>query len=203
MGKQRYTELTCCHCGVKFMKRNGDVNSAIRKGQTNFFCGAKCSSRGTVEVRSELLRLYRDCIVCGKRFNGKTITNHCSEECASKTRSDSVAKQQDLRHKNYIHRWKSGDASGVIGDGSVVSAHIRRYLFEKYNGKCSRCGWAEVNQFTKKIPLAVEHVDGDWKNNSEENLTLLCPNCHSLTSTYGSLNRGRGRPYRKKYRDRS
>jgi hypothetical protein len=38
-------------------------------------------------------------------------------------------------------------------------------------------------------------------NNKEENLILLCPNCHSLTSTFGSLNIGNGRKYRRiKYR---
>jgi 5-methylcytosine-specific restriction endonuclease McrA len=30
-------------------------------------------------------------------------------------------------------------------------------------------------------------------NHNEKNLNLLCPNCHSLTPTYGSLNKGNGR----------
>lgn len=34
-------------------------------------------------------------------------------------------------------------------------------------------------------------------NNKEENLLLLCPNCHSLTSTYKGANKGNGRPGRK------
>lgn len=36
-------------------------------------------------------------------------------------------------------------------------------------------------------------IDGDFRNCSEENLTVLCPNCHSLTPTFMSLNRGNGR----------
>ncbi len=32
-----------------------------------------------------------------------------------------------------------------------------------------------------------------------KNLTLLCPNCHSLTKTYKGANKGGGRTYRKKY----
>lgn len=64
---------------------------------------------------------------------------------------------------------------------------IRRYVLEKYS-----------------IPLHVDHEDGDPTNNTESNLRALCPNCHSLTSTYGALNRGRGRATRrakdKKYR---
>ena len=34
-------------------------------------------------------------------------------------------------------------------------------------------------------------------NNKEENLTLLCPNCHSLTPTAKGANKGNGRYYRR------
>ena len=80
-----------------------------------------------------------------------------------------------------------------------VSKHIKRYLFEKYNNKCSICGWGKVNQFTGNIPLEVHHKDGDHTNNDEDNLDLLCPNCHSLTETYKAANIGYGRKDRKKY----
>ncbi len=49
---------------------------------------------------------------------------------------------------------------------------------------------------TGRIPVEIEHIDGDWTNNLPSNLTLLCPNCHSLTPTYRALNRGRGRDWR-------
>ena len=51
---------------------------------------------------------------------------------------------------------------------------------------------------TNKCPLQIHHIDGNYKNNSEENLELLCPNCHSLTHNYGTLNKGNGRDYRYK-----
>ena len=73
-----------------------------------------------------------------------------------------------------------------------------KILFEKYNNKCARCGWGEINLWTGNVPLEVHHVDGDYKNNEESNLELLCPNCHSLTETYKSLNTN-GRDGRKKY----
>lgn len=78
----------------------------------------------------------------------------------------------------------------------ALSQYVRRYLFEKYESKCCECGWSKVNPTTGKVPLEVEHIDGDWKNNKEENLKLLCPNCHSLTPTYRSLNKGKGRQNR-------
>lgn len=40
---------------------------------------------------------------------------------------------------------------------------------------------------------------GNYLNNSEDNLDLICPNCHSLTPTYRALNIGNGRKDRHKY----
>lgn len=70
---------------------------------------------------------------------------------------------------------------------------------EKYQCKCSICGWCEENPYSHTIPLEVEHIDGNFQNNKEDNLTILCPNCHSLTSTYKGANKGNGRNIRKKY----
>ena len=70
---------------------------------------------------------------------------------------------------------------------------------EKYQCKCSKCGWGEESPFSHTIPLEVEHIDGNFQNNREDNLTLLCPNCHSLTPTYKGANKGNGRKDREKY----
>lgn len=74
-----------------------------------------------------------------------------------------------------------------------LPAPLRKYIFNKYDSKCCKCGWTAVNPYTKSIPLEVDHIDGNSNNNSENNLQLLCPNCHSLTSTYRGANRGHGR----------
>ena len=54
--------------------------------------------------------------------------------------------------------------------------------------------------FNIAVILNIDHVDGCRENCREENLQLLCPNCHSLTLTFGSLNRGNGRATRYKKR---
>ena len=100
----------------------------------------------------------------------------------------------------YIIKWKAGLVDGMRGKYQI-SSHIMRYLREKFDSKCSKCGWNEVNSYTGKIPLEVEHIDGNFRNNKEENLDLICPNCHSLTSTYKGANKGNGRKERKKYAD--
>lgn len=76
---------------------------------------------------------------------------------------------------------------------------MKRYLIEKYGEQCTKCGWQLRNIFTKKIPIELHHKDGNWKNNHVDNLDLLCPNCHSLTSTYRYGNKGKGRKSQKKY----
>lgn len=69
---------------------------------------------------------------------------------------------------------------------------------EKHNYKCEICGWGEENPHTHTIPLEIHHKDGDYTNNKEENLQVLCPNCHALTETYKSHNK-KGRKGRAKY----
>ncbi|MFB7493928.1 HNH endonuclease signature motif containing protein [Streptomyces sp. NPDC056161] len=53
--------------------------------------------------------------------------------------------------------------------------------------RCALCGMAPV-WLGEPLPLEVDHIDGDWRNNEIQNLRLLCPNCHSTTDNY----RGRG-----------
>ena len=88
--------------------------------------------------------------------------------------------------------WKNGFVDGLRGKYQI-SLQIIRYLNEKYDYSCSKCVWNKQNVYTSKYPLEVEHIDGNYLNNSEDNLTLLCPNCHSLTPTFKGANRGKGR----------
>ncbi|MFI8187254.1 HNH endonuclease signature motif containing protein [Streptomyces sp. NPDC085946] len=54
--------------------------------------------------------------------------------------------------------------------------------------RCALCGTEAVWR-GHPLPLEVDHVDGDWRDNRIENLRFLCPNCHATTDTY----RGRGK----------
>ena len=128
------------------------------------------------------------CLNCGKEFT--VYKSHGGKYC-------SVKCFNEHKHKLYIEAWRNGEKDGMSGKYGISGA-IRKYLFEKYEGKCQICGWGEINPVTGVSPLQIHHIDGDYTNNKEDNLQLLCPNCHSLTETYMSLNK-KGRKDREKY----
>lgn len=53
--------------------------------------------------------------------------------------------------------------------------------------RCSECGIDEWRGYP--ITLALDHINGDSRDNFRENLRFLCPNCHSQTETYGGRNK--------------
>lgn len=125
----------------------------------------------------------KKCLNCGKE-TPRPGYKYCSNKC-----------QHEFQYRSYIKKWKNGEIKGLISLG-LVSSPIKRYLRIKYKNRCCLCGWSEVNQNTGLVPLVADHIDGNWQNNTEKNLRLICPNCDSLTSTYAALNKGNGRKNR-------
>lgn len=130
-------------------------------------------------------RIKGKCLKCGgEPARAKYI--YCSNFC-----------QLAYQHDKYIEDWKVGKISGLSRLGTV-STHVKRYLRDKYGNRCILCGWAQRNSVTGQVPLVADHIDGNWRNNSESNLRLVCPNCDALSAIYAALNKGRGRADRTK-----
>ncbi len=68
---------------------------------------------------------------------------------------------------------------------------MRRRVKLEQAGKCLFCNIDEWRG--KPLHLQLDHIDGDRKNNTRENLRSLCPNCHSQTDTYGGRNKGKNK----------
>lgn len=166
----------CTHCGV----------SIPYNKRANKFCSSSCSAKHnnpkTTGKRSWSKR--KPCIVCGTMC-ARPNRLYCSLEC------DVAA-----RYKRFIAAWLQGLLPGCTAGGKI-SSHVRRYLIENRGEKCEICGWNERNPRTGKIPICVDHIEGNWRLSGPSDLRLLCPNCHSLTPTYCGLNRGNAHPYRR------
>lgn len=132
------------------------------------------------------MKNLRFCVGCGTQLFIRHKIKFCSNKC-----------QCNFEYKTNIDLWKKGKLNGGVGiNARNLAAWLRKYLIEKYNNKCSICGWNEKHPVTGVVPLEVDHIDGNSENNQEKNLRLLCPNCHALTPFYKNLNKGRGRQWR-------
>lgn len=70
------------------------------------------------------------------------------------------------------------------GKRRTHAAMLRRALREiGVAEQCARCGTGPVWN-GKPMTLEVDHISGDWSDDRAENLRLLCPNCHAITSTW-------------------
>jgi len=78
-------------------------------------------------------------------------------------------------------------------DSYFQSFKLKKRLFvAKLKPKyCEECGWKKISD-DGRVPLELDHINGDSKDNRIENLRVLCPNCHSLKPTH------RGRNIKKK-----
>jgi Zn finger protein HypA/HybF involved in hydrogenase expression len=119
------------------------------------------------------------CKECCEEFNAhnSSVGLYCSNKC-----------QSDHQYRQYICRWLGGLEAGTVGKNLQLSAHIKRYLREQRGSACSVCGWDDRHPLDEAILTEFDHIDGDASNNKIGNLRVLCPNCHSKTSTFRARN---------------
>lgn len=121
----------------------------------------------------------KQCLNCGKDIPSNR--KYCCQKCFFE-----YGKKQEL---NKLNSWLNNEISGSTRHNITYKRFVKRYLTEKFNNRCEKCGWGETNTFTNNVPLELHHRDGNSGNNVIDNLELLCPNCHSLTENYKSRNK--------------
>jgi hypothetical protein len=161
----------CERCGKPYDARS-------RSGGPRKFCTRSCAASARNAAKA------RQCERCGVTMHDtKASQRFCTADC-----------YRTAEYERLVAEWVAGGRSGGRWDG--VNKFARRWLVETFGEACVVCGWCEIHPTTGRVPVQVDHIDGDPYNHRPENLRLLCPNHHSLTSTFGALNRGNGRSER-------
>ena len=157
------------------------------------FCSRHCSSIYNNHFLPKKKRKFKICLYCNKEILSYKAKKYCNLQCQGKHTVEKLFVEIE-NLKNNIRKDSSGN---IIGQNA-----FRRYLISKRGAKCEKCGWSKENPISKKIPIVMNHIDGNPENWNLSNLELLCPNCDSLTPTYKALNKGKGRYSRmQRYKD--
>ena len=117
----------------------------------------------------------KECINCGSPL--KRGLKYCSNSC-----------QGQYQSKQKVSKWLDGEIVGHTGKTYNICKWVRNFLLEQANYSCEKCDF-NTNHPDGKSILEINHIDGDAGNTYAENLEVLCPNCHALTSTYKNRNR--------------
>ncbi len=81
-------------------------------------------------------------------------------------------------------------ANLLTKDSHAQSFLLKKRLFAEglKQPQCEICGWSEISP-DGRIPVELDHINGDHHDNRIENLRVLCPNCHSLQLTHRGRNK--------------
>ncbi len=156
----------------------------LNRFETAKYCSRSCKWKGEASNHNI------NCEICGKNFTvihtRKDIAKYCSRSCYYKAQHLKGSIKVFCKHCNNSFR-KSPSTNRVFCSVKCRSSYqllsfsqnrstlrvqfIRRNLLIE----CNDCSW---NKYPKL--LGIHHQDHNNKNNTFDNLIVLCPNCHSI-----------------------
>ena len=159
---------SCNKCGNKFTPQKGLLN----------FCSLSCRNSRNFSAEAKLKKSIksRKAWEDGKmdKINFSEVNNRAYKiEKSKSTWSNKYLKE---RKNGKLHSWDT----------------IRKYHLIIQNNTCEGCGTREWNG--ESVPLELHHIDGDKTNNGDDNLQVLCSNCHSQTPNFCGRNSKRSLP---------
>jgi len=148
----------CLNCGQEFDAPDKEVKRGNGK-----YCSRKCSVYNMRFHRKKPEKHIVTCAYCGisfsknksKLLNSKSKLYFCCR--AHKDISQRIGGIKEIQPAHY------GDQK----------SDYREVAFSVHNKECNRCGYHK-----QLAVLCVHHKDRDRKNNSIDNLEILCPTCH-------------------------
>ena len=187
----------CKGCGKSFEKP-GSLNTHKR------FCD---------QWRSLGLQVHKDCIpledrkklpascpLCSKEFDNvysmSAHKGHCSgrngtaQLVAGRGWNRGLTRETDERVRKAGDRQAIPLAEILEGKHPKAQSGLKHKLLREgiFQNTCSACGISEWMNLP--IVCELDHINGNRYDHRLENLRILCPNCHSQTSTYCGKNKG-------------
>ena len=171
-------EIKCKHCGKIII---------TPKSENKLFCNSSCAAsfNNKIPKRNKQIKpiVKKDIkINVEKRYancNNILIKSSSKKFCSNKC-------QAELN-------WKNKKDEIILGN-VTKSPTIKKFIIERDSYRCNICKLETWNNV--KIPLVLDHINGDSTNNFPINLRLICPNCDALSEFYKNKNKGRGRQKR-------
>lgn len=156
------TKINCLNCGKETQIENKEIKRGFGK-----FCSRKCSG----EHHSKNITPHEPNVICAfcrqefylndsKKMNSKSGLYFCCR--AHKDEAQRIGGIEEIMPAHY-------------GTGRADTIY-RRQVFEtmKRPKICERC------KFDHPAAIIVHHKDRDRMNASDENLEVLCANCHAI-----------------------
>ena len=161
--QKKRVSLICVGCKEEFKLRPCDVKD--RK-----YCSSKCAAKYKKQPKGKG-GLYRPCTVCNKEMYVQPCKidtkKFCSTKCQSKGKITHGLCTDPVSYRKYIV------SKQVISRGSKHPRQIRKVILFDRKNTCEICGYNEHS-----FCMDIHHIDENPRNNSLDNLALLCVMCH-------------------------
>lgn len=173
--------MNCEMCGVIIIEKYGSGR----------FCNKQCACAfSTKNKRAEINEAVR------QKLKGRAVsTSHLqTEEVREKRNKTMIEKYGTISFQHHDFSQEKKEAiKQKVSETRRKQRHSRPFqdcshnlkkkiLIEELGHQCSKCNLSEW--LGEKIPLELDHIDGDHSNKEKSNFRLLCANCHSLTPTF-------------------
>ena len=142
--------------------------------------------------------LMHTCKTCGAIFDEKEqLAGHSSGH----VRRGEQQKRSDAKN-TYPRKCNVVGCDVTLNTPAQYGGHKRKHLlrFESLANDGTRKLWllaerghrCEICDLTewrgRKIPIEIDHIDGNPDHNDRANLRLICPNCHAQQPTHAGRN---------------